>query len=382
MDNGSTKAESTEKDSEINETNRNEKKNEDEEKDNDEDEKLDDDEFEVDRILSVAVMNGKVKYQVRWKGYGSDEDSWEPEQNLATARLILDDYIANHKDEVKKVQDTILAQKKLRKRRRKGYKKLQRSSSSDWSEISHDRAKKKMRFYGNDVKKNNDNGSDKDDVFRKRESRYRTTYTEERTSLSKNKSGKSFSKELSPKKAKNAWLYDDADDVDSDASEGNEKMKKNADFLRKGKTNNQLKESSSVEKNNMLLATTKEQCDGNSDQKKIAVLLNENREKREEEAPAKVEIAEEDYEPKVEFIGIVQCPDGAVKVVYMKKDESKAHVVSVREAFEIDGYGLRLYFFVIQTASLSIFSHISQHAVMSHLSISNAICAKSTVSKN
>ncbi|MCP9264968.1 BMA-CEC-3 [Dirofilaria immitis] len=235
------------------------KKNEDEEKDNDEDEKLDDDEFEVDRILSVAVMNGKVKYQVRWKGYGSDEDSWEPEQNLATARLILDDYIANHKDEVKKVQDTILAQKKLRKRRRKGYKKLQRSSSSDWSEISHDRAKKKMRFYGNDVKKNNDNGSDKDDVFRKRE---RSCH----------------------QKSKNAWLYDDADDVDSDASEGNEKMKKT------------------------------------------------------------VEIAEENYEPKVEFIGIVQCPDGAVKVVYMKKDESKAHVVSVREAFEIDGYGLVQYF--------------------------------------
>lgn len=49
---------------EINETSRNERKNEDVEKDSDEDEELDDDEFEVDRILNVAVMDGEVKYQV------------------------------------------------------------------------------------------------------------------------------------------------------------------------------------------------------------------------------------------------------------------------------------------------------------------------------
>lgn len=40
-----------------------------------------------------------------------------------------------------------------------------------------------------------------------------------------------------------------------------------------------------------------------------------------------------DYEPKVEFIGVVQCRDGEIKVVYTKKDETRAHVVSVKGKF-------------------------------------------------
>lgn len=40
-----------------------------------------------------------------------------------------------------------------------------------------------------------------------------------------------------------------------------------------------------------------------------------------------------EYEPKVEFIGVAQCHDGAIKVVYTKKDETRAHVVSVRGKF-------------------------------------------------
>lgn len=55
--------------------------------------------------------------QVRWKGYGSDEDSWEPEWNLETARLILDEYISIHGDEVKKAQDLVLNAENQRKRR-------------------------------------------------------------------------------------------------------------------------------------------------------------------------------------------------------------------------------------------------------------------------
>lgn len=53
---------------------------------------------------------------MRWKNYGSDEDSWEPEQNLKTARLILDEYIRSHQNEVKEAQDAVLPRNKLRKR--------------------------------------------------------------------------------------------------------------------------------------------------------------------------------------------------------------------------------------------------------------------------
>ncbi|EFO24116.2 hypothetical protein LOAG_04364 [Loa loa] len=127
-----------EEDLETNETNKNESKNENGEKDSDEDE-LDDDEFEVDRILNVAAMDGEVKYQVRWKGYGSDEDSWEPEWNLETARLILDKYIASHQDERNK---------------------LRRSSSSEYSETA-----KTMNI--RDRRNDSDSGEDYE-VFKKR----------------------------------------------------------------------------------------------------------------------------------------------------------------------------------------------------------------------
>uniref|UniRef100_A0A1I7VZV8 ChSh domain-containing protein n=1 Tax=Loa loa TaxID=7209 RepID=A0A1I7VZV8_LOALO len=85
----------------------------------------------------------------------------------------------------------------------------------------------------------------------------------------------------------------------------------------------------------MSLTTAEEQCESNSDEKLI-VLLNKKQKRGRSSS--------KDYEPKVEFIGIVQCHDGAVKVIYTKKNETKAHIVSVREAFEIDGFGLVQYF--------------------------------------
>ncbi|VDO50937.1 unnamed protein product [Onchocerca flexuosa] len=175
MNSDSAQIDSIEEHSKMNEINKNETKNEDICEDGDEDEELDDDEFEVDRILNVAVMDGEVKYQViRWKGYGSDEDSWEPEENLETARLILDEYIANHQDEVKKV-DAILARKKLRKRcgkriklRIKGNKKSRRISDSEHSEVLNGRAKKKMKYEDNLMSNSGkDSDEDYDEVSKK-----------------------------------------------------------------------------------------------------------------------------------------------------------------------------------------------------------------------
>uniref|UniRef100_A0A2K6VVQ9 Chromo domain-containing protein n=1 Tax=Onchocerca volvulus TaxID=6282 RepID=A0A2K6VVQ9_ONCVO len=334
----------------MNEINKNETKNEDICEDGDEDEELDDDEFEVDHILNVAVMDGEVKYQVRWKGYGSDEDSWEPEENLKTAQLILDEYIANHQNEMKKV-DAILS-RKLRKQcgkriklRIKGNRKSRRISGTGYSEVLNSRAKKRMKLYEDNLMSNSDKDSDEDyeEVSKKHG---RTANTKPKTTKiaisSKNKRSKSLTKELSPKKAKNAWLYEDAEDADSDASEGSEMAKKSDAFLRKAKKNNQLKENGAIEKSNASLAEAEEQYENNSIEK-IAILLNE-KEQKEKEASTKVDLMKGNYEPKVEFTGVVQCPDGAVKVVYLEKDGTRAHVVSVREAFEIDGYGLVQYF--------------------------------------
>jgi len=38
--------------------------------------------FEVERILGKKKAGGSLLYQVRWKGFGPEEDTWEPARNL------------------------------------------------------------------------------------------------------------------------------------------------------------------------------------------------------------------------------------------------------------------------------------------------------------
>lgn len=46
-------------------------------------------EYEVESIVDKKVMkNGKVKFLIHWKGYESDEDTWEPEESLSCHELI------------------------------------------------------------------------------------------------------------------------------------------------------------------------------------------------------------------------------------------------------------------------------------------------------
>lgn len=41
-------------------------------------------------------------YKVRWEGYGSEEDSWEPMDNLLTCQELVDRYWVQKKEGYKK----------------------------------------------------------------------------------------------------------------------------------------------------------------------------------------------------------------------------------------------------------------------------------------
>ncbi|XP_077473978.1 M-phase phosphoprotein 8 isoform X1 [Stigmatopora argus] len=45
--------------------------------------------YEVERIIDMRVEGGDVLYRVRWKGYCSDDDTWEPEGHLEDCREVL-----------------------------------------------------------------------------------------------------------------------------------------------------------------------------------------------------------------------------------------------------------------------------------------------------
>ncbi|XP_060090812.1 M-phase phosphoprotein 8 isoform X2 [Heteronotia binoei] len=59
------------------------------EKGGDDSEEDEDDVFEVEKILDVKTEGGKILYKVRWKGYTSDDDTWEPEVHLEDCKEVL-----------------------------------------------------------------------------------------------------------------------------------------------------------------------------------------------------------------------------------------------------------------------------------------------------
>ncbi|KAF8761892.1 reverse transcriptase [Rhizoctonia solani] len=49
-------------------------------------------EYEVEGITDAEERNGKWFFRVKWKGYGPEENTWEPRENLKNAGKILKRY--------------------------------------------------------------------------------------------------------------------------------------------------------------------------------------------------------------------------------------------------------------------------------------------------
>src|SRR5699024_10669903 len=52
----------------------------------------DDDEYEVERVLDYRQVNGRPCYLIKWKGYDTSENTWEPIANLTGCHQLVKEY--------------------------------------------------------------------------------------------------------------------------------------------------------------------------------------------------------------------------------------------------------------------------------------------------
>ena len=48
--------------------------------------------YEVEEILDSCLFRWKLQFKVKWKGYGLEDVSWEPQENVSVLKLVWDFY--------------------------------------------------------------------------------------------------------------------------------------------------------------------------------------------------------------------------------------------------------------------------------------------------
>ena len=65
------------------------------------DENTTEEEYEVERILQMKKFSGRTKYLVKWKGYDTSENTWEPVKNLTSCRAAVQQFHQEQKEKQK-----------------------------------------------------------------------------------------------------------------------------------------------------------------------------------------------------------------------------------------------------------------------------------------
>ena len=52
--------------------------------------------YNIEEILDRRMIKGKLEYKIKWEGYPLDQSTWEPLENLETAKELVAEYDQLH----------------------------------------------------------------------------------------------------------------------------------------------------------------------------------------------------------------------------------------------------------------------------------------------
>ncbi|CAJ0604791.1 unnamed protein product [Cylicocyclus nassatus] len=342
--------------------------------------------YEVEKILDRNEVNGELFYLVRWKGFGQEDDSWEPVENLSLAVKAISEFEEHRKSKKGKKSKTPKSKGKCP---RNPEKPQGRSSVSKDQKESSSSKKKSKSFLDDKTESEPETPSEDDDdeYMDKKSSAKKSTrasaysgtvtkaalksYSPTTTKVSNNTPTSARIQTVdtmtAAKKAlqmRQSWLYDSDSDDDSAPEKENEKTRDEAKEKQKSSANDVDKpKAEEAEKS----SERKRKVEDNSAEKKrkkskVETVSTLDKPSIEEDVWQKVQngataapSTSEDgpHLDQPEIVALAQDKDGRVRVLIGQDGVKK--VVSLRDAHDANSWGLVQH--ILKFARFTDFGH-------------------------